>query len=134
MGAENRASPRYALEAEIEVSAASGLARGRTDNLSRGGFAAVVDRAIERGSTVRVKIALVFAEDSFSEPLELTARIVWDTQLGSDRHQIGASFISLTAAEKEYLEMFLRYLEEGAESDEDDDDDDQPEDDDPFAS
>ena len=130
MGAENRASPRYALEAEIEVSAASGIARGRTDNLSRGGFAAVVDQAIERGSTVRVKIALVFAEDSFSEPLELTARIVWDTAL-DDGHQVGASFINMTADERDYLVMFLRYLAEGAEAA--DDADDQPEDDDPFA-
>lgn len=57
-------------------------------------------------------MSLVFDEDTFSEPLELPARIVWCTPLG-DKFQLGASFLPMTSEQLSYLAMFLRYLREG---------------------
>lgn len=60
-----------------------------------------------------MRLSLVFDEDTFSEPLDLPARIVWCTQLGKE-FQVGTAFLPLNADQRSYLEMFLRYLEEGS--------------------
>jgi hypothetical protein len=115
MSRPERQFPRYALEAAVEIRphGAGSLRVGRTSNVSRGGLCAVVDTAIPVGRTVDVEIALVFAEGSFSEPLAIPARVVWCTDLG-DGHQVGLAFQGLVAGQREYLELFLRYLAEGA--------------------
>ena len=135
MAAENWSSPRFALQAAVDIRAPGGGASGRTSNLSRGGFSAVVDTAMARGADVEVSIALIFDEDVFSEPLELPARVVWATQLGPNQHQLGASFRHLSENQRDYLEMFLRYLAEGLRRAEEAAGYDEPDDDDdPFAS
>lgn len=135
MGAENRSSPRFALQAAVDIRAPGGGSTGRTSNLSRGGFCAIVDTAMARGTDVEVSIALIFDEDVFSEPLELPARVVWATQLGPNQHQLGASFRQLSENQRDYLEMFLRYLAEGMRRAEEEAADDEPyeDEDDPFA-
>ncbi len=136
MGGDSRSSPRYALEAAIEIRSPGGGTTGRTSNVSRGGFCAIVNAGMARGADVEVRIALIFDDDAFSEPLSLPARVVWATELGPHQHQLGASFRTLSENQRDYLDMFLRYLTEGsrraeeaAAGDEPDDDDD-----DPFAS
>jgi len=113
-----RQFPRYALAADVELRPhGTGTARrGRTANLSRGGLCAMLDAPIPSGRTVDVQISLVFAEGSFSEPLVLPARVVWCTQLADD-HQVGLSFLGLHAGQREYLELFLRFLQEGKRTD-----------------
>jgi hypothetical protein len=131
MSHEARQSPRYAIEAAVELRHAGVVASGRTDNVSDGGMCVIVDREIGRGAEVVASLALVFDEDTFSEPLELPARVVWSTSIG-DSYQLGTSFLGLSADQKSYLDMFLRYLEEGLSANEDDDgEDDTPKD--PFA-
>jgi hypothetical protein len=57
-------------------------------------------------------MALVFDEETFSEPLDVRARVVWCTPLGA-KYQIGTTFLGLTNENRTYLDMFLRYLKEG---------------------
>ena len=113
MSGSVREFPRFALEATVELTARGFVARGRTSNVSRGGLAATVDRAIAPGEVVNVRMALVFDEDTFSEPLDLPVRVVWCTQL-AEVYQLGMAFLALSSDQRTYLEMFLRYLEEGA--------------------
>lgn len=131
----DRQYPRYAVEASVTMRAPDGMvAEGRTDNVSRGGLCAVVDRRVEPGTRVDLAMVLIFDAETFSEPLALAARVVWCTAMG-DQHQLGCAFLSVDADTTTYLDMFLRYLEEGqaaAADDAADDDDDTPED--PFAS
>jgi hypothetical protein len=108
-----RQYPRYAIEAAVELTAADGsVVEGRSSNVSRGGLAAVIDAPLGAGDTVQLKMSLVFGEDSFSEPLELPVRVVWCTAMG-DKHQLGTSFLPLSADQRQFLDMFLRYLAEG---------------------
>ena len=131
MSHEARQSPRYAIEAAVELRHADVVASGRTDNVSNGGMCVIVDKSIGRGAEVVASLALVFDEETFSEPLELPARVVWSTSIG-DRYQLGTSFLGLDAEQKSYLDMFLRYLEEGLMAAETDDGEDEtPKD--PFA-
>jgi hypothetical protein len=112
MSAE-RQFPRYAIDAEITLRNRGGvIARGRTTNLSRGGLCAELDGAPVRGQSVEVGIALVFTNDSLSEPLPLPARVVWSTSLG-DVHQVGLSFLGLTPEQTGFLDMFIRFLADG---------------------
>jgi hypothetical protein len=109
-----RAHPRYALEIDASVTFGSDRLPVRTRDVSRGGLCFAAKRAIPLGEVVHISMSLVFDEATFSEPLDLRARVVWCTALG-DAHQVGTSFLGLTAEGRAYLDMFLRYLKEGLE-------------------
>lgn len=113
MSGSPREFPRYAIEATVELSAPGFKATGRTANVSRGGLAATVVQALAPGESITVRLSLVFDEETFSEPLDLPARIVWCTPI-ADSYQIGAAFLSLSSDQRTYLGMFLRYLDEGS--------------------
>ena len=115
MTAPSRAHPRYALEIDASVTFGSERVPVRTRDVSRGGLCFEAKRAIPSGQVVDISMSLVFDEATFSEPLDLRARVVWCTTLGDARHQVGTSFLGLTAEGRSYLDMFLRYLKEGLE-------------------
>lgn len=111
-GTDERLYPRYALEAAIEFMSPAGSTHGRTKNVSHGGLAAEVARPLPSGLVLKVRMSLVFGEDSFSEPLTLPARVVWCTPI-HDNFQLGVCFMTLSTEEQSYLAMFLRYLQAG---------------------
>ncbi len=130
MSRTERQFPRYATEAQVIVQREGAEpAHGRTTNLSRGGLCASTAAPIAVGASVDVSIALVFGDDQYSEPLALPARVAWCTQLG-ERWQIGLAFRSL-GDRAPYLDLFLRYLADGARTREAADDD-EPDEPDPF--
>lgn len=108
----SRQSPRYALEASLEVETPDGTVEGATRNLSRGGLCAELDRPLEAGTRVLVRLSLVFDVDTASESLSVPARVVWSTPLSSG-HQVGLQFLGMDSEQQSYLEMFLRFLDEG---------------------
>jgi hypothetical protein len=112
MSAESRANPRFAHEVDGEVRYGQQRIAVRTRDVSRGGLALSSKDSLPMGAEVQVVVALVFDEETFSEPLAMRARVVWCTKIG-DVHQIGTTFIGMTAEQRHYLEMFLRYLREG---------------------
>ncbi len=112
MSSDARAHPRYALEVDAEVRTATGSIPARTRDVSRGGLALTLSDALPLGTEVMLNLALVFDEETFSEPLLLRARVVWCTRL-ADKHQIGTTFVSMTTEQRAYLDMFMRYLTEG---------------------
>lgn len=112
---EQRAHPRYAVEIDAEVRIGDELLPARTRDLSRGGLCFSTDRALPVGAPLDLSLALVFDEQTFSEPLALRARVVWCTPLGPSRFQIGTCFVGMTRQNRTFLDMFLRYLAEGLE-------------------
>ena len=112
MSSDSRAHPRYALEVDAEVRTQTGVIPARTRDVSRGGLALVLAEALPLGTELTLNLALVFDEETFSEPLLLRARVVWCTRI-ADKHQIGTTFIAMTNEQRAYLDMFMRYLTEG---------------------
>ena len=113
----SRQFPRYAVAANVELHHAAGLAQGRTRNVSRGGLCAVSQGSVSTGTEVEARISLVFKDGAVSEPLLLPMRVVWCTTMGTaagSEFQIGCAFLQLTPDQRQYLEVFLRYLEEGS--------------------
>ncbi len=131
MAAETRQHPRYAVEAAVQLRTDGGTVEGKVRNVSQGGFSALASQALAPGTECTARLALVFNTDTFSDPLELPARIVWCTNLGTEQ-QLGAAFLALTAQQIEFLDLFLRYLEEGQARRRAEQEPDEPED--PFAS
>ncbi len=113
MSENSRRYPRYATEAAVEIKMNDREIRGRSTNISRGGLSAVVDGSLKAGDQIVVSMALVFAEDTFSESLALPARVVWCTEFSDNQYQLGTSFLFLDEEKQSFLGMFLRYLEEG---------------------
>jgi hypothetical protein len=109
-----RQFPRYAHEAELTLTSGATRYMGRTSNLSRGGICAVMTAPIRVGTSGELEVALVFAEGELSESLRMHARVVWCTAL-EQHHQVGLSFGGLDAEQLKFLEMFLRFLDEGAQ-------------------
>jgi hypothetical protein len=110
--AVQRAFPRYATEAAVTLRHRDLAAAGRTRNVSRGGACAQVDRGLPVGAQISVELALVFDDKNTSERLALPARVVWSTAI-DDGHQVGLHFLTLSADQARYLDLFLRYLSEG---------------------
>src|SRR4051794_39121429 len=111
----SRAHPRYALEVDAEVRVDEKKFPARTRDLSKGGLCFVALNPLVVGKDIGLSLSLVFDEKTFSEPLVVKARVVWCTTLGESRHQLGTSFVNMTNEQRAYLDLFLRYLKEGAE-------------------
>jgi hypothetical protein len=112
-----RAHPRFAIELDAELVLDGGSSvHGRTQDISRGGFCVLTPAtsAVAPGTACTVKLALVFSETEFSEQLSLRAVVAWCTPLKAGV-QVGVKFDSLDAQSKNYLDLFIRFLEEGPE-------------------
>jgi len=103
---------RFAHDTTVRFLAGKQVTVGRTLNLSRGGLCAHVTDALPIGADVQVDIALVFEDKSQSEPLNVSARVVWCTALEGE-FQVGVSFRPLDAQRANHLSLFLDYLSEG---------------------
>lgn len=111
MGRTDREHPRFAHEAVVTLRVAGKLHKGRTTNLSRGGFAADMSAKVPIGAEIEVDLQLVFEDDVQSDPLRVPARIVWCTAV-EEMFQVGISFKPLPAAKAEVLATFLRFLDD----------------------
>jgi PilZ domain len=110
-----RAHPRYAHEAAVTVHVLGQTIEGRTTNVSRGGLCCDLADALAHGTDIDVDLQLVFEEGTHSEPLRLPARVAWCTTV-DDGHQIGIAFKPLSRELTEYLGLFLRYLDDGSQT------------------
>jgi hypothetical protein len=114
---ENRQHPRYAIELDASIETDQGTVLGRTRDLSKGGFCILAPEPLTIGSRCRVRLALVFSENQFSEQLELEATVMWCTPI-QGQHQIGVKLAPLDAQSRGYLDLFVKFLEGGDEEDE----------------
>jgi hypothetical protein len=124
---DQRQHPRYAIELDAEIVVGDVKIVGRTRDISRGGFCMQAPRALGAGSSCKVKLALVFSENQFSEHLDLVATIAWCTPVKGS-FQIGCSFGKLDPQHVGYLDLFIRFLDEGRSQEEEDEDQHDPDD------
>jgi c-di-GMP-binding flagellar brake protein YcgR len=112
MSDQRRQHPRYAIELDAAIVTDERQLSGRTNNLSKGGFCMLADDSLPLGTPCRAKLALVFSENQFSEHLELEATVVWSTPTAG-RYQVGVKFAKLDAQSRNYLDLFIQFLEGG---------------------
>jgi hypothetical protein len=117
MTEQRRVHPRYAIELDCSVSTGDAQLKGRTQNLSMGGFCFEASQALPAGSICMTSLALVFSDNQFSEHLKLEAEVMWCTVTRAG-YQIGVKFAPLDAASRGYLDLFIQFLE-GPEGDDD---------------
>lgn len=92
-----------------EVTLGAEVLPASTDNLSLGGAALVLDRAMPDGTTMTVSLFLTQdgIEDPNETPIEVRATAVWSLPRDDDRHVTGIQFGSLDAGQRAQLERFL---------------------------
>jgi hypothetical protein len=111
---DQRQHPRFAIELDAEVSVDRVSVAGRTHDISRGGFCMLAPSPVPVPSVCAVKLALVFSENEFSEHLTLSATTVWCTPL-KNAYQIGVKFGVLDPHHRAYLDLFIKFLDDGEE-------------------
>jgi hypothetical protein len=127
---DQRVYPRFVCDLEVEIEHPNGRTKARAVDVSRGGICLSSEHVLTPTTEIRVALTLVLGPNAFSEPLQLSARVVWCTPQ-SDGNQIGCAFLPTPGEQAQYLEMFLRFLRgEGSQSDLESEDDPDAE---PFA-
>ena len=106
-----RRHPRVSVDVAANVRTADGRKLiARTRDLSRSGMCIITTSALTPGEQLRIELVLLLGQRSSSEPLPMSARVVWCTSIAG-AFQIGAKFDRLTTKEATFLDMFLRYLD-----------------------
>ncbi len=113
---------RYAVDVEATLGVEGNRVRARTRDISRNGICLIAGEPFMPGTLAPLELVLAFGEDSYSEPLGLTARIVWCTELNGS-YQVGAMFDDVSDQQDGFLEMFLQYLGDSLSPDHDGNDD-----------
>lgn len=108
-----RRAPRFATDATILVGEGDDAIAGKCMNLSSGGLCSELVAGLNVEVPHQLRLSLIFDTDVESEPLALSARAVWCTQIG-EVWQVGFQFLPLDKDQSSFLQMFLRYLDGGA--------------------
>jgi hypothetical protein len=111
MAATDRAFPRFAVAAAITARLDNQRWEGTTTNMSRGGLCGRFTSAVPAGLVCTFDLVLIFDGDDRSETLSLPARVVWCTPVDRE-HQAGVAFLSLTADQRSYLDLFIKFIED----------------------
>lgn len=95
-----------------EVTLGAEVLAASTDNLSLGGAALVLDRAMSDGTAMTVSLFLTQdgIEDPNETPIEARATAVWSLPRDDGRHVTGVRFDSLDAGQRAQLERFLAVI------------------------
>jgi hypothetical protein len=119
-GNSTRKTRRFAIDVEATLALDGQPLRARTRDISSSGICLITERPVAAGAIVPVELVLAFGDDAYSEPLALSARIVWCTNLDGT-YQVGAMFDEITDQQEGFLEVFLEYLDEALSPDDDND-------------
>jgi len=144
-GNDNRRARRFTVDVEVSIKTSFGAPiRARTRDVSQTGICLIGQDPVPVQDLLDVDLVLSFGDNSYSEPLNLKARAVWCTPIGSV-FQIGAMFEGVNDEQDNFLEMFLQFLDgtlapkgvegyTGPSNDDDDDEEDATDKDNPFSS
>jgi len=108
---ESRKHKRFSVDVDATVRTENGTqVSARTRDVSQTGICLIGDQSVSAGENLIVDLVLAFANDSYSEPLRLSARVVWCTPIGG-HFQIGAMFDEVSEEKDTFLEMLLQFLD-----------------------
>jgi len=112
MPVNQRKHRRYPVEVAAEVELGGNVVIAATQNMSNGGVALVVDRAIDEGAQVAVTLFLTQdgIEDPDEEPFVSDATVVWTAEREKGSFVCGANFVKLSDAQAKQLSRFLEAL------------------------
>jgi Tfp pilus assembly protein PilZ len=83
-----------------------------TQDINREGICLVCSREMAPGSLVQLSLSLILGQNSATEDLKLTGRVLWCTPVSAKTFQLGVIFAGMDAARVGYLDMFLRLLQQ----------------------
>ncbi len=108
---DSRKSRRFSVDVEATLTPdGADPVPARARDLSRTGICVISAHPIASGHDVTLRLVLAFSNNATSEPLSLSARVVWCTPIAQS-FQIGVMFCDVTDKQDGFLEMFLQFLD-----------------------
>jgi hypothetical protein len=98
---DRRQHPRYSAIELRAVWLSSEETPVQVRDVSTDGICLVSSEPAAPGSTIRVRLSLDFGQNRFSEPVELSYRVVWCTPV-KELFQIGGAAIEMDAASRNH--------------------------------
>jgi hypothetical protein len=86
------------------------LVHGASRDLSMSGLSVRCLEPLDVGEHIDVELTLVFEGGHASEPLSLSAEVVWCSALRSE-FQIGAKFVDMNRDQHEFVRVFVEFLD-----------------------
>lgn len=83
-----------------------------THDINREGASFYSHREVSPGTLVSLTLALLLGQNSASEDLQLTGKVLWCTEVKEGLYQLGASFTGMDARRMGFLDIFLRLLQQ----------------------
>jgi len=111
-----RRHERYAVEVAAEIHLAGQVVAASTQNVSLGGVALLLDRALPEGGTVELSLFLTQdgIEDPDEEPFSAQAAVQWIAEREAGVYAAGVRFIAVSPPQAAHLERFVAALGEHA--------------------
>ena len=81
-------------------------------DLTREGVSLYCNREVTPGTLVSITLALLLGQNSASEDLRLTGKVLWSTPIKDSLYQLGVLFTGMDAKRMGYLDIFLRLLQQ----------------------
>lgn len=83
-----------------------------THDINREGATFYSHREVSPGTLVSLTLSLLLGQNSASEPLQLTGKVLWCTEVKDNLFQLGATFTGMDGQRMGYLDIFLRLLQQ----------------------
>jgi hypothetical protein len=83
-----------------------------THDINREGATFYSHREVAPGTLVSLTLSLLLGQNSASEPLQLTGKVLWCTEVKDSLFQLGATFTGMDGQRMGYLDIFLRLLQQ----------------------
>jgi hypothetical protein len=107
---KRREHPRFNVDIQVTVAVDDAKRAARTRDMSRAGLCLIADQSLSVDTEISLELVLTFGEAGATEPLELTGRVAWCTELFGS-YQIGVKFVNLDDDRARYLDMFIGFLD-----------------------
>lgn len=107
--ANARKFPRYLVEVAAEVHIDGAVVAASTQNVSVGGAALLMDRALPQGSTVEISLFLTQdgIEDPDEEPFSAKGTVQWVAERDAGIFAAGVRFVAVSPPQVAHLERFV---------------------------
>jgi PilZ domain len=107
---DSRREQRRSVDISATVSVDGKVVPARTRDISRSGICLIRDTEIPRDTELKIELVLSLGNDTMSEPLLVTGRVIWCTPMFG-KFQIGVMFVHVDIERRRFLDLFMRFID-----------------------
>ena len=112
MSSSDNSQPTSSVRIRARITTPEFSTDALTHDINREGASFYSHREVAPGTLVSLTLALVLGQNSSSEDLKLTGKVLWCTEVKEGLFQLGATFTGMDGKRMGYLDIFLRLLQQ----------------------